>query len=137
MPIRVIDYRLAGVPDAEPLYRLITTVLDPADAPAAELAALYHERWESEGAFAELKVSLPGQRLMLRSRRADLAEQEPYGLLLAHFALRRLMHEASRQGGCDPDTLSFLHAVLHAVGIVRRHLPFHAAFSPAPAPPHA
>jgi hypothetical protein len=131
--IRVIDYRLAGVPGAEPLYRLVTTVLDPAEAPAAELAALYHERWESEGAFAELKVSLPGARLLLRSRRADLVEQELYGLLLAHFALRRLMHEASRHAGCDPDTLSFIHAVR----IVRRHLPFHAAFSPAPAPAHA
>jgi hypothetical protein len=130
--VRVIDYRLEGVPDAEPLYRLITTLLDPADAPAAELAALYHERWESEGAFAELKVSLPGQRLMLRSRRADLAEQELYGLLLAHFALRRLIHDASRHAGCDPDTLSFVHTVR----IVRRHLPFHAAFSPSPAPPH-
>jgi hypothetical protein len=74
--VRVIDYRLEGVPDAEPLYRLVTTLLDPAIAPAVELAALYHERWESEGAFAELKVSLPGRQLMLRSRRADLAEQE-------------------------------------------------------------
>jgi hypothetical protein len=132
LAIRVIDYRLEGVPDAEPLYRLVTTLLDPAAAPAVELAALYHERWESEGAFAELKVSLPGERLMLRSRRADLAEQELYGLLLAHFALRQLIHEASRQAGCDPDTLSFLHTVR----IVRRHLPFHAAFSPAPAPAH-
>jgi len=133
MMVRVIDYRLEGGPDAEPLYRLVTTLLDPAGAPAKELAALYHERWESEGAFAELKVALPGQRLMLRSRRADLAEQELYGLLLAHFALRRLIHDASRQAGCDPDTLSFTHTVR----IVRRHLPFHAAFSPSPAAPHA
>jgi Insertion element 4 transposase N-terminal/Transposase DDE domain len=133
MMVRVIDYRLEGVPDAEPLYRLVTTLLDPAGAPAKELAALYHERWESEGAFAELKLALPGQRLMLRSRRADLAEQELYGLLLAHFALRRLIHDASRQAGCDPDTLSFTHTVR----IVRRHLPFHAAFSPSPAAPHA
>jgi Transposase DDE domain len=130
--VRVIDYALDGVPGAEPLYRLVTTLLEPDTAPATELAALYHERWESEGTFAEFKVSLPGERLMLRSRRADLAEQELYGLLLAHFALRRLMHEASRQAGCDPDTLSFLHTVR----IVRRHLPFHAAFSPSPAPPH-
>ena len=133
MMVRVIDYRLEGVPEAEPLYRLVTTLLDPAGAPAKELAALYHERWESEGAFAELKVALPGQRLMLRSRRADLAEQELYGLLLAHFALRRLIHDASRHAGCDPDTLSFTHTVR----IVRRHLPFHAAFSPSPAAPHA
>jgi Insertion element 4 transposase N-terminal/Transposase DDE domain len=129
--VRVIDYRLEGVPDAEPLYRLITTLLDPVAAPARELAALYHERRESEGTFAELKVTLPGQRLMLRSRRADLAEQELYGLLLVHFALRRLMHEASRTTGCDPDHLSFIHTVR----IVRRHLPFHAAFSPTAAAP--
>jgi IS4 transposase len=132
MTVRVIDYRLEGVPDAEPVYRLITTLLEPITAPAKELAALYHERWESEGAFAELKVSLPGQRLMLRSRRADLVEQELYGLLLAHFALRQLIHEASQHAGCDPDTLSFLHTVR----VVRRHLPFHAAFSPSPTPPH-
>jgi hypothetical protein len=131
IPVRVIDYRLEGVPDSEPLYRLITTLLDPAAAPARELAALYHERWESEGAFAELKVTLPGQRLMLRSRRADLVEQELYGLLLVHFAVRRLMHEASRTTGCDPDHLSFIHTVR----IVRRHLPFHAAFSPSAAAP--
>ena len=130
--VRVIAYRLEGVPGAEPLYRLVTTLLDPAEAPAAELAALYHERWESEGAFAELKVSLPGRRLMLRSRRPDLVEQELYGLLLAHFALRRLMHDASRHAGRDPDALSFLHTVR----VVRRHLPFHAAFSPSAAAPH-
>lgn len=127
--VRVIEYRLEGVPGAEPLYRLVTTLLDPAAAPAAELAALYHERWESEGAFAELKVSLPGERLMLRSRRADLVEQEVYGLLLVHLALRQLMYEASRQNGCDPDQLSFLHTVR----VVRRHLPFYAAFSPSAA----
>jgi IS4 transposase len=130
--VRVIEYRLDGVPDAEPLYRLITSRLDPESAPAAELAALYHERWEEEGAFAELKVTLPGRQLMLRSRRADLAEQELYALLLVHLALRGLMVQASRQGGCDPDTLSFIHTVR----LVRRHLPFHAAFSPSAAPTH-
>src|SRR3954468_5820015 len=130
--VRLIEYRLDGVPDAEPLYRLITSLLDPESAPAAELAALYHERWEQEGAFAELKVTLPGGQLMLRSRRADLAEQELYALLLVHLALRGLMVQASRQGGCDPDTLSFIHTVR----VVRRHLPFHAAFSPSAAPTH-
>jgi Insertion element 4 transposase N-terminal/Transposase DDE domain len=130
--VRVIDYRLEGIGDAEPLYRLVTTLLDPVAAPAPELAALYHERWESESTFAELKVTLPGERLMLRSRRADLVEQELYGLLLVHFALRRLMHEASQRAGCDPDHLSFVHAVR----IVRRHLPFHAAFSPSATPAH-
>ena len=130
--VRVIDYRLEGIVGAEPLYRLVTTLLDPGAAPAPELAALYHERWESESTFAELKVTLPGERLMLRSRRADLVEQELYGLLLVHFALRRLMHEASQRAGCDPDQLSFVHAVR----IVRRHLPFHAAFPPSATPAH-
>jgi hypothetical protein len=130
--VRVIDYRLEGIVDAEPLYRLVTTLLDPVAAPAPELAALYHERWDSESTVAELKVTLPGERLMLRSRRADLVEQELYGLLLVHFALRRLMHEASQRAGCDPDHLSFVHAVR----IVRRHLPFHAAFSPSATPAH-
>ena len=125
--VRVIDYRLDGVPDAEPLYRLITTLLEPDTAPAA----LYHERWESEGAFAELKVALPGKQLLLRSRLADLALQERSALVLVHLALRRLMVDASRTTGCDPDTLSFLHTVR----VVRRHVPFHAAFSPSPAPP--
>ena len=131
--VRVVEYCLEGVPGAEPLYRLVTSLLDPAAAPATELAALYHERWESEGTFAELKVSLPGERLMLRSRRADLVEQEVYGLLLVHLALRQLMYEASRQTGCDPDQLSFLHTVR----VVRRHLPFHVAFSPSAAAAHA
>uniref|UniRef100_UPI0021CABE4C transposase n=1 Tax=Microvirga yunnanensis TaxID=2953740 RepID=UPI0021CABE4C len=89
--MRVIDDRLEGIVEAEPLYRLVTTLLDPVAAPALELAALSHERWDSESTFAELKVTLPGERLMLRSRRADLVEQELYGLLLGHFALRRLM----------------------------------------------
>lgn len=129
--VRIIDYQLDSVPEAEPVYRLITTLLDPATAPAGELAALYHERWEAEVLFAEIKVTLPGRRLMLRSRRADLVEQEVYGLLLAHFALRHLMVQASQALGAadarDPDTLSFLHTVR----VVRRHLPLHAAFSPS------
>ena len=135
--VRVIDYRLDGVPKAEPVYRLMTTLLDPAAAPACELAALYHERWEAEVLFAEIKVTLPGRQLMLRSRRADLVEQEVYGLLLVHFALRHLMVQAAQalgtNGASDPDTLSFLHTVR----VVRRHLPLHAAFSPSTAPADA
>lgn len=66
--VRVIDYRLEGVADAEPIYRLVTTILDYRQADAAELAALYHERWEIETALAEMKTHLRGAAIVLRSR---------------------------------------------------------------------
>jgi hypothetical protein len=109
--VRVIDYRLYGVADAEPMYRLVTTILDPAQAPAQELAALYHERWEIETVFGELKTHLRGSKIVLRSKTPDLVRQEIYGLLMAHFAIRGLMHEAALQADEDPDRLSFLHTV--------------------------
>ena len=115
--VRVIEYHLDGVPGAEPLYRLLTTIVDPA-VPAPELAALYHERWEIETAFDELKTHLRGARMVLRSKTPDLVTQEFYGLLLAHFAIRGLMHEAALHAREDPDRLSFLHAVR----VVRRQL---------------
>jgi hypothetical protein len=130
--VRVVEYRLAGVADAEPLYRLMTTILEPAQAPAAELAALYHERWEVEGALAELKTQLRGARVVLRSKTPALVRQEFWGLLLAHFAVRGLMHEAALRADEDPDRLSFLHAVR----VVRRKLPLFAALPPSgQAPP--
>jgi Insertion element 4 transposase N-terminal/Transposase DDE domain len=125
--VRVVEYRLEGVADAEPLYRLVTTILDPAAAPAAELAALYHERWEIEGALAELKTRLRGARMVLRSKTPELVRQEFWGLLLAHFAVRGLMHEAALRADEDPDRLSFLHAVR----VVRRKLPVFAALPPS------
>jgi hypothetical protein len=125
--VRVVEYRLEGVADAEPLYRLVTTLLDPTRAPAAELAALYHERWEIEGALAELKTRLRGARVVLRSKTPELVRQEFWGLLLAHFAVRGLMHEAALRADDDPDRLSFLHAVR----VVRRKLPVFAALPPS------
>ncbi len=125
--VRVIDYRLEGVADAEPIYRLVTTVLDPAEAPAEDLAALYHERWEIESALDELKTHLRGARIILRSKTPDLVRQEFYGLLLAHFAIRGLMHEAALKADEDPDRLSFVHAVR----VVRRKLPLYGAIPPS------
>jgi hypothetical protein len=125
--VRVVEYRLEGVAGAEPLYRLATTILGPVEAPAAELAALYHERWEIEGALAELKTHLRGARMVLRSKTPELVRQEFWGLLLAHFAVRGLMHEAALRAGEDPDRLSFLHAVR----VIRRKLPLFAALPPS------
>jgi hypothetical protein len=109
--VRVIEYTLEGIPDAEPCYRLLTTLVDPDRAPAQELAALYHERWEIEGAFDEFKTHLRGARMLLRSKTPDLVRQEFYGLMLAHFAVRGLMHEAALRADEDPDRLSFVHSV--------------------------
>ncbi len=127
MRVRVIEYRLEGLEDAEPLYRLLTTMLDPEQARAEELAALYPERWEIETALDELKTHLRGARIVLRSKTPELVEQEFYGLLLAHFAIRGLMHEAALKADEDPDRLSFLHAVR----VVRRKLPLFVAIPPS------
>jgi hypothetical protein len=126
--VRVIDYRLKDVPGAEPVYRLITTLLDPGQAPAQELAALYHERWEIETALDELKTHLRGAQIVLRSKTPELVRQEFYGLLLAHFAVRGLMHEAALRAGEDPDRLSFLHSVR----VIQRRLPRFVAIPPSP-----
>lgn len=125
--VRAIDYRLQGVPKAEPLYRLITTILDPRQAPAKELAALYHERWEIETALDELKTHLRGAQIVLRSKTPELVKQEFYGLLMAHFAIRGLMHEAALQADEDPDRLSFVHAV----HVAQRRMPRFVAIPPS------
>ncbi len=93
----------------------MTTILDPAKAPAAELAALCHERWEIEGALAELKTQLREAQVVLRSKTPELVRQEFWGLLLAHFAVRGLMHEAALQADEDPGRRSFSHAVLDEI----------------------
>jgi hypothetical protein len=126
MMVRVIEYRLEGVAGAEPRYRLITTILDPEQAAALELAALYHDRWEVETALDELKTHLRGARIVLRSKTPDLVRQEFYGLMMAHFAIRGLMHEAALQADEDPDRLSFVHAVR----VIRRKIPSMNAIPP-------
>jgi hypothetical protein len=125
--VRVIDYQLDGVADAEPIYRLVTTILDHEKVPAKELAALYHERWEIETALDELKTHLRGSKIVLRSKTPDLVRQEFYGFMMAHFAIRGLMHEAAIKADVDPDRLSFLHTVR----VVRRKLAVFSAIPPS------
>ena len=128
--MRVIEYTLEGVEDPEPLYRLLTTLLDPELAPAQELDALYHERWEIETAFDELKTHLRGRGIVLRSKTPELVRQEFYGLLLAHYALRGIMHEAALHADLDPDELSFVHTVR----VVRRKILTAGSFPPSGEP---
>ena len=125
--VRVIEYELQGA--ATPVqerYRLLTNQLDPTQAPAEELAALYHERWEIEGVFDEFKTHLRANSTVLRSKTPDLVQQELWGLLLAHFAIRQLMAQAAWPRGLDPDRLSFSHALR----VVKRKLPQAAAIPP-------
>ena len=125
--VRVIEYRLKDVPDAEPLYRLLTTILDHELAPAKELAALYHERWEIETTLDELKTHLRGAQIVLRSKTPELVRQEFFGLLMAHFAIRGLMHEAALKADEDPDRLSFVHSV----HVVQRRMARYGAIPPS------
>lgn len=125
--VRVIDYTLKD--SATPVlssYRLVTNILDPEAAPALELAALYHERWEIESVFDEFKTHMRSTSTVLRSKTPALVEQELWGLLLAHYAVRQLMERAAWQQGLDPDRLSFVHALR----AIKRKMPQAAAIPP-------
>lgn len=127
MKVRVIEYRINGIEDKDRVYRLITSILDYTTAPALELAALYHERWEIENCFDELKTHLLSGRDFLRSKTPDLVKQEFYGLLLAHYALRGLIHEAALSADEDPDRLSFTHTL----SIIKRKIIKFPSFFPS------
>lgn len=121
---RVIEYRIDGKKE---LYRLVTTILDHNEAPAVELAALYSERWTVEMVYDELKNHTREKKVFLKSKTPDLAIQEFYGLLLAHYAIRGVMHEAALQAKLPPDRLSFVHSVR----VIRRKLRSLSGFSPS------
>ena len=121
--VRVVEYTLGA---EEIVYRLATTILDPATAPATELAELYAQRWEIETALDEIKTHQGGSNFVLRSQHPSGVEQEIYGFLLTHHALRSLMHDTAQAAEIDPDRLSFIRALR----IVRRQVTNQAGFSP-------
>ncbi len=110
--VRVIDYDMdtAHEPDRGP-YRLFTTLIDPGTAPAEELAAAYHRRWEIENVFDELKTHQRGPRIVLRSKSADLVRQEIWGHLCCHYAIRTLMADTAEHAEKPPDRVSFTKAL--------------------------
>lgn len=128
VPVRVIDYQLddPGRPSAEPIYRLVTTILQPENAPADELAALYAERWEVEIGIKEIKIYQGRPNVVLRSRKPDGVLQELYGFFIVHYVIRWLLHKASLEEDIDPDRLSFTSALR----AVRRKLSRPESFSP-------
>ncbi|MFE7841848.1 IS4 family transposase [Streptomyces sp. NPDC057474] len=126
--VRVVEYPLQGpgFPEQDAPYRLITTILDPEAASATDLATLYHERWEIETALDELKAHQRGPAQVLRSRSPDGVEQEIWGHLLVHYAIRSLMHDTADAARLDTDRLSFTRSI----PLARRQVTAQAAFSP-------
>lgn len=131
--VRVIEYTLPGDDQALPRYRLLTTLLDARAAPALELAALYHQRWEIEGVFDELKTHLRQGRRVLRSKTPELVQQEFYGWVLAHYAVRWLLHEGASRHRLPHAELSFKGHV----ELLRRAQPRSGAFPPRTPPAQA
>jgi hypothetical protein len=124
--VRVIDYTIDdGRPNPE-RYRLFTTILDPEQASATDLAAAYVQRWEIELAFDELKTHQRGPRTVLRSKSPQLVLQEIWGHLCCHFAIRSLMTQAAEHAGHDPDRVSFVAALR----IIRQSIAQQGAFPP-------
>lgn len=124
--VRVVEYT---VPDRNPdgdLIVVITTVTDPHDIPAMDLAEAYHQRWEEESTFDEIKTDLRGRGEILRSKTPDLVEQQLWGLLLAHYAIRALLLQAADPAGYDPDRMSFIKGLR----VVRRQVTDQAAITP-------
>lgn len=123
---RIIDYTIEDGRDTDTTYRLATTLLDPHEAPAEELAGAYTRRWEIEMVFDELKTHQRGPRMVLRSKSPDLVLQEIYGHLCCHYAIRVLMGQAATSSGCDPGRISFTTALR----TTRRTLAQPGAFPP-------
>lgn len=121
--VRIVDYRIDGFREN---YRLVTNILDPAMAPALELARLYSERWTIETAGDELKTHLRGSNVVLRSKLPELVRQDVFGLLLAHYGVRWVMHDAAISEGIAADELSFVHTLR----VVHRKLPWFVSFPP-------
>lgn len=126
MLARVIDYTIDDGRDNPTTYRLLTTLTDPGQASALDLAAAYAQRWEIENTFDELKTHQRGPRVVLRSKSPDLVLQEVWGHLCCHYAIRTLMTQAAEHAGRDPDRLSFTAALR----IVRQSVAQQGAFPP-------
>lgn len=123
--VRIIRYQITDERLGEPgqVYRLVTTLLNPRVAPALTLIGLYHERWEIELIFDEIKTHERAGRKVLRSRTPEGVRQELYGLFLAHYAVRVLLAQAAIEAELDPDRLSFSEGVFELTEMICFALP--------------
>ena len=87
--------------------KVLTTLPDPGEFPAREIAALYAERWQIEIAFLHLKKTVKGTGRVLRGRSVTLARQEAWALLLVHNMTATLAARAAQAAGIDPDRIPF------------------------------
>ena len=126
IPVRVVEYEVTNGDGSNEIFCLITTILDPGEASAEELAAAYAERWEFESSLDELKTHQRGRGGVLRSNTPEMVRQEIWALLLTHYAIRHLMREAADQADVDPDRLSFMRSLR----VIRRQVTGQAGFSP-------
>jgi hypothetical protein len=126
MLVRVVDYTIEDGRENPTTYRLFTTMLDPDEVTAIDLAAAYTQRWEIELTFDELKTHQRGPRTVLRSKSPDLVLQEIWGHLCCHYAIRCLMADAATHSGHDPDRVSFVAALR----ITRQTIAHPGAFPP-------
>ena len=120
MWVRLISYRITDERLGEPgtVYRLVTTLLNPRVAPALELIALYHERWEVELVIDEIKTHERVQRKVLRSKTPDGVYQELYGIFLAQYVVRALLAQAAIESHLDPDRLSFTEGLFQLTEMI-------------------
>jgi hypothetical protein len=126
--VRVVDYTIDdGRGNEAGPFRLFTTLVDPNEVTAVELAAAYAQRWEIESTFDELKTHQRGSKVVLRSKSPALVQQEIWGHLCCHYAIRTLMFEAAQHATVDPDRVSFVAALR----IARRSLSQARDFPPS------
>jgi hypothetical protein len=111
LTVRAIQYQRQGFR----AQTLLTSLLDPVAFPAAEIIALYHERWELELAYDELKThTLEREEASLRCKNPDRVSQELWGLAVAYNLVRLTMAQAARRAGVLPNEISYRHT-LHFV----------------------
>jgi hypothetical protein len=122
--LRVVEYRL---PWSDEMYRLVTTILDPLQAPAKELAALYHERWDIEGFLKQIKSVQLNNEKIFRSKSPDGVRQEFWAHLAVHYATMCVQVDAADHAKLDPDRISHKNTVR----IIRSRV-----WAPESFPPH-